>query len=85
MYNTLIQPDLPVDKITNNRLWKLKLPLRIKVFGWYLRKGVILTKDNIIKQYWNGSTTCVFVIGMKQLNTYSSNIVSQGLYGQSSK
>jgi hypothetical protein len=24
-----------------------------------------------------------FVIRMKQLNTYSSNVVSQGLYGQS--
>jgi hypothetical protein len=35
MYNALIQLDLPVDKISNNRLWKLKLPLRTKVFKWY--------------------------------------------------
>jgi hypothetical protein len=40
MYNALIQPDIPFDKVRNNRLWKLKIPLRIKVFGWYLRKGV---------------------------------------------
>jgi hypothetical protein len=60
MYNTLIQPDLSVDKCTNNRLWKLKLPLRIKVFGWYLRKEVILTKDNLAKRNWNESGTCVF-------------------------
>jgi hypothetical protein len=60
MYNALIQPDLPIDKNSNNRLWKLRLPLRIKVFGWYLRKGVILTKDNLGKQNWNGSRTCVF-------------------------
>jgi hypothetical protein len=85
MYNALIQPDLPIDKISNNRLWKLKLPLHIKVFGWYLRRGVILTKDNLARRNWNGSKACVFVIRMKQLNTYSSNIVLQDLYGQSSK
>jgi hypothetical protein len=33
MYNALIQPDVPIDKISNNKLWKLKIPLRIKVFG----------------------------------------------------
>jgi hypothetical protein len=60
MYNALIQPDLPIDKNSNNRLWKLKLPLRIKVFGWYLRKGVILIKDNLAKRNWNESRTCVF-------------------------
>jgi hypothetical protein len=60
MYNALIQPDVPIDKITHNKLWKLKIPLRIKVFGWYLRKGVILTKDNLAKRNWHGSKKCVF-------------------------
>jgi hypothetical protein len=60
MYNALIQPDLPSDKISNNKLWRLKIPLRIKVFGWYLRKGVILTKDNLAKQNWHGGRKCVF-------------------------
>jgi hypothetical protein len=60
MYNALIQSDLPIDKISNNRLQKWKLPLRFKVFGWYLRKGVILTKDNLAKRNWNGSRRCVF-------------------------
>jgi hypothetical protein len=23
--------------------------LRIKVFGWYLREGVVITKDNLAK------------------------------------
>jgi hypothetical protein len=49
MYNALIQPHFPSDKISNNKLLKLKIPLHIKVFGWYLRKGVILTKDNLAK------------------------------------
>jgi hypothetical protein len=34
MYNALIQPDVPIDKISNNKIWKLKIPLQIKVFGW---------------------------------------------------
>ena len=28
-------------------LWKIKVPIKIKVFLWYLKKGVILTKDNL--------------------------------------
>ena len=35
----------------NKRLWKLKTPLKIKIFRWYLRRGVILAKDNPAK--WN--------------------------------
>jgi hypothetical protein len=35
MHNELVQPDIPIDK-NNNKLWMLKIPLRIKVFGWYL-------------------------------------------------
>jgi hypothetical protein len=41
IYNALILPDMPIDKVSNNKLWKLKIPLRIKVFGWYLCKGVV--------------------------------------------
>jgi hypothetical protein len=60
MYNALILPDVPIDSISNNKLWKLKIPLRIKVFGWYLCKGVVLTKDNLAKRNWHGSKKCVF-------------------------
>jgi hypothetical protein len=38
----------------------LKIPLRTKVSGWYIRKGVILTKDNLAKRNWFGSKKCVF-------------------------
>jgi hypothetical protein len=60
MYNALILPDVPIDKVSNDKLWKLKFLLRIKVFGWYLRKGVVLTKDNLAKRNWHGSKKCVF-------------------------
>jgi hypothetical protein len=49
IYNDLILPDVPIDLISNNKLWNLKIPLRIKVFRWYLRNEVVLTKDNIAK------------------------------------
>jgi hypothetical protein len=42
-------PDVPIVKINNNKLWKLNISLQIKVFGWYLYKGVVLTKDNLVK------------------------------------
>ena len=31
----------------------MKIPLKIKIFVWYLRKGVILTKDNFVKCSWH--------------------------------
>jgi hypothetical protein len=31
-------------------VWKLKLPLKKKIFLWHLKKGVILTKDNLVKR-----------------------------------
>jgi hypothetical protein len=37
----------------------MKIPLETKIFGWYLRRGVILTKDNLVKRNWHGSTQCV--------------------------
>jgi hypothetical protein len=53
MYNALIQPDIPIDN--NSKIWKMKIPLKTKVFAWYLRRGVILTKDNLAKRNWQGS------------------------------
>jgi hypothetical protein len=34
----------------NMLLWKLKLTLKIKIFLWYLCRGVTLTTDNLVKQ-----------------------------------
>ena len=58
MYRALVHSDIPVDD--NKKIWQMKIPLKIKVFSWYLRRGVILTKDNLVKWNWYGSTKCVF-------------------------
>ena len=57
MYKALVHSDVPF--INNKQLWKMKVPLKIKIFSWYLRRGVILTKDNLAKRNWQGSTKCV--------------------------
>ena len=44
----------------NKFLWKLKMPLKIKIFMWYLLKGVMLTKDNLARRNWYGSLKCCF-------------------------
>ena len=57
MYDAMVHSDVPVD---NRKLWKLKMPLRVKIFLWFLNRGVILTRDNLARRNWQGSKTCVF-------------------------
>ena len=45
---------------TNKKLWKLKIPLKIKIFLWYLKWGVILTEDNLARRNWQGSQQYCF-------------------------
>jgi hypothetical protein len=44
----------------NIYLWKLKLPLKIKVFLWLLYLKVTLIKDNLVKRNFHGDTGCCF-------------------------
>jgi hypothetical protein len=44
----------------NKQLWHVKIPLKIKIFMWYMKKEVILMKDNLAKQNWGGSKQCSF-------------------------
>jgi hypothetical protein len=83
MYNALIHQDLPVDD--NKMIWKMKIPLKTKVFGWYLRRGVILTKDNLVKWNWHGNKSCIFCHHDETIKHLFFNVGSQDLYGQSSK
>ena len=42
--------------LVNNRIkvtqeiWHMKVSLKIKIFLWFLKKGVIVTKDNLAKR-----------------------------------
>jgi hypothetical protein len=44
----------------NMKLCKLKKPLIIKIFMWYFKRGVVLTKDNLVRCNWKESKLCVF-------------------------
>ena len=35
---------------SSKHVWKVKVPLKIKVFMWFVHKQVILTKDNLAKR-----------------------------------
>ena len=41
-------------------MWKLSVPLKVKIFLWYLQKGVTPTKDNLLKRNWKGDSNCCF-------------------------
>lgn len=36
------------------------MPLKVKIFMWYLRRGVVLTKDNLARRNWKESKKCSF-------------------------
>lgn len=40
--------------------WKLKIPLRVKLFLWLAERNKVLTTDNLMKRGWYGPTICVF-------------------------
>ena len=41
------------------KIWKIKIPLKTKIFLWFLQKGVVLTKDNLARKKWKGSQKCI--------------------------
>jgi mannosylglycoprotein endo-beta-mannosidase len=41
-------------------IWKIKVPLKIRIFMWFLHRKVILTKDNLARRNWQGPKTCCF-------------------------
>jgi hypothetical protein len=57
MYQAIIDSNILPHNIY---LWKLKLPLKVKVFLWLLYRKVILTKDNLVKRNWHGDINMLF-------------------------
>jgi hypothetical protein len=54
MYIALINNSVRVSQ----DIEQTKLPMKIKVFMWYLKRGVILTNDNLARRNWNGDKSC---------------------------
>ena len=45
---------------TSKHVWHVKVPLRVKLFMWFVHKQVILTNDSLIERNWNGSSRFSF-------------------------
>ncbi|WVZ54095.1 hypothetical protein U9M48_004955, partial [Paspalum notatum var. saurae] len=56
MYKYLINKGLRVSQ----EIWQTKIPLKTKIFMWYVKRGVLLTKDNLARRNWNGYQGCCF-------------------------
>nr|CAD1829599.1 unnamed protein product [Ananas comosus var. bracteatus] len=41
------------------KIWKLCIPLKVKVFCWLVLKKRPLSADNLLKRGWIGNTNCV--------------------------
>lgn len=41
-------------------LWKIKIPLKIRVFLWLVCNNKVLTRVNLVRRGWSGSTDYVF-------------------------
>jgi hypothetical protein len=53
----------------NRKLWKVRIPLKNKIFMWYVYKGVVLTKDNLANTIEMGVNNIVSVVKMRAYNT----------------
>jgi hypothetical protein len=51
LVSSMYQAFLDTNVVPNNsHLWKIKVPLKIRVFLWLLYREAILTKDNLVKR-----------------------------------
>ena len=39
---------------------EIKLPLKVKVFLWFIHRGVIVTKDNLVRRNWHVNEKCCY-------------------------
>ncbi len=47
-------------------LWKLNLPLKVKIFVWLVLRRRMLTADLLLKRGWNGNGNCALCLGANE-------------------
>jgi hypothetical protein len=65
MYDQLIVND---SGKSHTRIWKTKIPYKIKIFLWLIENEAILIKDNMIKRKWVGDPSCQFCEGLEDIS-----------------
>lgn len=66
---TLVSFDSISSPNLNKIIWMLKAPLKI-FFLWYIRTGMILTKDTLEKCNWQGNEKVLLLSQKWQLSTF---------------
>lgn len=66
LYNLLNFGGIATD--TPFLIWSLPIPPKIKIFTWLALKNKILSKHNLSKKGWKGSTSCVFCDKTETIN-----------------
>jgi hypothetical protein len=77
MYVALINNGVRVSR----DIWQIKIPTRIKIFLWYLKRGVILTKHNLARRNWSGDTRCNYCHSLETIHHLFSNVFMPNSYG----
>jgi hypothetical protein len=62
----------------------MRIPLKIKIFLWFLQRGVVLTKDNLARKIGKEVSNVLVAIGMKISNTSSLTASLLKRFGESS-
>jgi hypothetical protein len=74
MYNHLVNNGVKVTQ----EIWRMKLPLKIKIFLWFLKKGYT---HNLAKRNWNGSKVCSFYNSLETIkHLFFDCIVAKALW-----
>jgi hypothetical protein len=64
-------------KYLRKYIWKMKVPLKIKILMWFLHRKVILMNDNLVKRRCQGNTTHCF--RDKRMNPFNNYFLSAHL------
>jgi hypothetical protein len=48
------------NELYHKRIWKGKIPAKIKIFLWLMSCNALLTKDNLMRRNWQGDSSCMF-------------------------
>jgi hypothetical protein len=81
LYHHLIDTHPPS---RHGRIWKMRILLKIKIFLWFLQRGVVLTKDNLARKIRKEVSNVFVAIGMKIPNSSSLTAPLLKRFGESS-
>jgi len=72
VYNGLTKNDCG---FSHKRIWKGKIPAKIKIFLWLLSCNALLTKDNLQKRKWMGDPSCAFCDCLESISHLFSSVL----------